>query len=97
MAAKSQFVRIQDKGQITLPAEVRRRFGLKQGDVVVVRETPEGILITPREVIATEALAEIGAALQKQELSLEDLIERGKVIRWCLLREQYGLTDTSNS
>jgi AbrB family looped-hinge helix DNA binding protein len=94
MAAVHNLVRIQEKGQITLPAAVRKRLGLKKGDMVAVVATPEGVLITPQAVVATRALAEIGDALREQGLSLEDMIERGRVIRGQLLREQYGITDT---
>jgi AbrB family looped-hinge helix DNA binding protein len=45
-------VRVQERGQVTLPADVRRRLGLKKGDLVAVTETPEGLLITPSEMIA---------------------------------------------
>jgi AbrB family looped-hinge helix DNA binding protein len=94
MATERNLTRIQEKGQVTLPAAVRRRLGLKKGDLVAVTETPEGILITPQEVVASQALAEIGEALKAQGLSLEDMIERGRAIRGQLLVEQYGITDT---
>lgn len=48
MATERKFVRIKEKGQITLPTELRRRFGLETGDMVAVMETPEGVLIAPR-------------------------------------------------
>lgn len=97
MAVTHNLTRIQEKGQVTLPAAVRRRLGLKKGDLVAVTETPEGILITPQAVVATQALAEIGAALEEQGLSLEDMIERGKMIRRQLLDEHYGITDADAS
>src|SRR5688500_12230267 len=90
MAIARKFVRIQEKGQVTLPADVRKRLGLKKGDLVAVVETPEGVLITPQEVVATKALAEIGKVLKEQGLSLEDMIESGREIREEMFREQYG-------
>lgn len=93
MTAERALTRIQEKGQVTLPAELRRRLGLKKGDLVTVTETVDGILITPQEVVASRALAEIGAALKEQGLSLEELIERGRAIREELARERYGLAD----
>lgn len=91
MAAERKLVRIQEKGQVTLPADIRRRLGLKKGDLVAVEGTPEGVLITPQAVMAMKALDEIGKALRDQGLSLEELIESGREERGELLRELYGI------
>ena len=85
--AERKLVRVQEKGQVTLPAEVRKRLGLKKGDLVAITETPEGVLITPQEVIATRTLDQIGAALRERGLSLEELIESGREARDDLLGE----------
>ena len=90
MAATRTLACIQDEGQITLPADVRQRMGLKTGDLVVVEETPEGVLITPRQVLALSDLDQIGAALREQGITLEDLMESGRAIREELFREWYG-------
>jgi AbrB family looped-hinge helix DNA binding protein len=42
-----KLVRIQEKGQVTIPTEIRKKLGLKQGDLVAVMETPDGVFITP--------------------------------------------------
>ena len=88
---RTSVVRVQEKGQVTLPADVRRKFGLQKGDLVSVVETPEGILITPQALLAAQALDRIGEALREQGLSLDELIESGRAIRGDLLREQYGI------
>ena len=97
MAATRNLVRVQEKGQVTLPAAIRRRLGIKKGDLVAVEETPEGVLITTRAMAAINGLTEIGDALREQGLTLEDMIERGKAIREELYRGQYGHLDTKNS
>jgi len=91
LASESKLVRIQEKGQVTLPAAVRKRLGLKKGDLVAVVATPDGVLITPQEVVASKALDQIGAILREQGLSLEELIESGRDGRDELVREQYGI------
>jgi AbrB family looped-hinge helix DNA binding protein len=90
MVAASKLVRVQEKGQVTLPAEIRERLGLKKGDLVAIVETPDGVLITPQQVVATRALDRIGEILREQGLSLEELIESGRTERTTLIREQYG-------
>ena len=84
-------VRVQEKGQVTLPREVRRRLNLKKGDLVTFVETSEGIVIKPAAVVANEALDEIGAALKAKGIKLEDLLERGREIRTDLAKTKYGL------
>ena len=97
MAAKSNLVRVQEHGQVVLPANVRKRLGFKEGDLVVVEETAEGVLLTPRGVAAINALSEIGDALREEGLTLDDMIERRKAIREELYREQYAITDPDRS
>lgn len=89
--AQPRLVRVQEKGQVTLPADVRKSLGLKKGDLVAVTQTPDGVLITPQEAIATRALDRIGQALIEQGLTLEELIESGRDLRGDLIEEQYGI------
>jgi AbrB family looped-hinge helix DNA binding protein len=86
-----RLVRVQEKGQVTLPSDLRKKLGLKKGDIVLITETSDGILISPQEVITTKALDEIGAILKEQGLSLEELIESGRDERGLLIREQSDL------
>lgn len=86
-----QFVRLQEKGQVTLPAKARRRLGLKKGDLVAVTETSEGLLITPQEMLAAQDIAQVNVALQEYGLSLEEIIESGREIRAQIIKEKYGL------
>jgi len=40
-------VRVEHKGQITIPVELREKFGLEEGTIIEVKEHPEGILLRP--------------------------------------------------
>jgi antitoxin PrlF len=92
-----KLVRIQEKGQVTIPQEIRKKLGLKRGDLVAVVETPEGVYITPQQVVATKALDSIGDILKEKGLSLEELIASGRQARGDILQETYGITDTSKA
>ena len=83
--------KVQAKGQVTIPIEIRQRLGLQQGDVVAFVETDRGVLISPQEVVAIEALQKIGEALEKRGVSLEQMIASGRDVRGELLEEEYGL------
>ena len=83
-----KLVRIQEKGQVTIPQEIRKKLGLKRGDLVAVVETPEGIFITPQQVLATKAFDSIGNILKEQGVSLEELIASGRQIRTDIVQEK---------
>jgi antitoxin PrlF len=85
-----KFVRMQEKGQVTIPTEIRKKLGLKRGDLVAVMETPDGVFITPQQVVATKAFDRIGDILKEQGLSVDELIASGREIRADLLQETYG-------
>ena len=89
----TETVRVQAKGQVTIPTRIRRKLNIKKGDMVSFVETKDGVLIKPAEVIITEALDELGKALKEQGITLEEWIERGREIRGQLLEEMYGLKD----
>lgn len=88
-------VRVQEKGQITIPTKFRKKLNLRKGDLVTFVETKEGLVIKPAKVLLTEALDEIGKALKEDGITLEQWIERGREIRGKLLEEMYGLKDES--
>ena len=89
-----KLVRMQEKGQVTIPTAIRKKLGLKQGDVVAVMEMPEGVFITPQQVVATKALDSIGDILKEKGLSLEEVISSGRGLRTDILQETYSITKT---
>ncbi|MBA4379327.1 MAG: hypothetical protein C0393_01320 [Anaerolinea sp.] len=89
----SVYVRVQEKGQVTIPTRIRRKLNLKKGDTVMFVETKEGILIKAAEVIVSEALASIGEALRAEGITLEDWIEKSREFRAKMLREEYGFKE----
>lgn len=82
---------IQEKGQVTIPAKIRRKMGLKKGDLIAFTETEEGVVITRQEVVALGLLKEIGDSLKAKGITLEELLEDGRAIRDDLLKEMYGI------
>jgi antitoxin PrlF len=82
---------VQEKGQVTIPAEIRRKLGLKKGDLVAFVETEQGVLISPQKIIAMDALDKIGEVLKEKGLTLEELMESGREIRGKRLEEEYRL------
>ena len=75
VALSQKYSRVQKKGQVTIPVEMRDKLGLKEGDLVAFTETDDGILISRQEVLAMRALDRIGALLKEQGVSLDELME----------------------
>ena len=46
--------KIGKKGVVVIPAHLRRRFGLKEGSLIITEETSEGILIRPAAAFPIE-------------------------------------------
>lgn len=92
--ASTRLSTIQEKGQVTIPADLRKKMGLKKGDQVAFTETDEGILISSREMVAMKALEKLGAMLKEKGITLEELMESGQEIRGDLVKEMYGLDPT---
>jgi AbrB family looped-hinge helix DNA binding protein len=84
---------LQENGQVTLPIEWRKRYGLKKGDVITFQETEDGLLISPREAQIMKLLDEIGEALKQKGISLEEMIESGRDIRQEIYNEKYARDD----
>jgi AbrB family looped-hinge helix DNA binding protein len=90
-AGNSKLSVVQEKGQVTIPSEIREKLGLKKGDFVAFVETEQGVLLTPREVVATETMAKIGVLLKEQGITLEELTASGRNLRGEIIEEDYGL------
>ena len=89
----TETVRVQAKGQVTIPTKIRRKLNLKKGDMVSFVETDEGVLMKPAEVVMKEALQEIGDALKAEGITLEQMMERSHKIRENLVEEMYGIKE----
>lgn len=94
---QTQLVRVQEKGQVTIPLEIRVKLGLKKGDLVTFVETEAGIVIKPAEVIVGEALDEIGKVLKEKGTTLDELMEKAREERGELINKEYEITDTPTS
>lgn len=65
---------VQERGQVTIPAQFRKKYGIEKGDIVAFVDTADGLVLKRREVVATETLQEIGRMLREQGVELNDLL-----------------------
>jgi len=71
-------VTISARGVVTIPAALRRAFGLKAGEELIAEETPEGILLRPAvsvpiELYTDERIAEFASDEAEIEKLLPEL------------------------
>lgn len=68
-------VTINDRGVVTIPAALRRAFGLKAGGELIAEETPEGILLRPAVSVPIELYSEERIAeFARDETEIEKLL-----------------------
>jgi AbrB family looped-hinge helix DNA binding protein len=49
-----QSARVGKRGSIVVPANLRKRFGIEEGSIVIAEEKDDGILIRPAIVVPVE-------------------------------------------
>lgn len=94
--SERKLVRVQEKGQVTLPTEIRKKLDLKKGDLVAVMEAEDGVFISPQEIVATKALDRIGELLKAKGVSLDEMIESGRKERGNIIKKKYDLQSNKN-
>ncbi|HVS11029.1 MAG TPA: AbrB/MazE/SpoVT family DNA-binding domain-containing protein [Planctomycetota bacterium] len=68
-------VTINDRGVVTIPAALRRAFGLKAGEELIAEDTPEGILLRPAVSVPIEVYTEERIAeFTRDEVAIEELL-----------------------
>jgi len=76
---KTDSVRFTTKGQIVIPAKLRRQFNIEEGTRAIVEATPEGILLKP---VTKHAIARLrGMPLSEEwaeHQAAEKALEEGK-------------------
>jgi AbrB family looped-hinge helix DNA binding protein len=70
MTVAQKFSRLQKRGQVTIPIEIRQSLGLEEGDLVAFFQTDDGVLISPQEIVPSNQLNQI---LDEKGIGLDDL------------------------
>jgi AbrB family looped-hinge helix DNA binding protein len=65
MTTPTYLVRVQRKGQVTIPLALRQRLQLQEGDFVLFDVVDGGLLITPQRTLAGDAPAETVEKMRK--------------------------------
>ena len=50
----SEYIRMGKRGTVVIPADTRREYGLAEGEMLVMEETADGLLLKPARAFETE-------------------------------------------
>lgn len=71
---KPEIATVSSKGQITIPSEVRKEFGLEKGDKVLFFPTEHGIILKKMEIPTVEEFERmVEESDRRVELSLKEI------------------------
>jgi AbrB family looped-hinge helix DNA binding protein len=71
---KAQTVQIRARGTLTLPARIRERYDLADGDPLTLVDLDGAILLSPKTSVADKLSAEIQYLMMEAGLSLDELL-----------------------
>ncbi len=69
-------VQMRAKGSLTIPSDLRQKYGLGEGDVFTLVDLGEGsFLLTPRVSLVPKLVAEMEAIRTETGLTVDDLLD----------------------
>lgn len=68
-------VQIRQRGTLTLPAKLRAKYNLEEGDVLTLVELEGAFFLSPKVSVVPKLAAEIERLREEAGLSVEDLLE----------------------
>jgi AbrB family looped-hinge helix DNA binding protein len=84
--------RVTSKGQVTIPVEMRRKLGIKDGDKVVFMEEGNRIVIANAAMVALKEIQEAFSG-EAERLGLrdeQDVVDMVKEVRREMWEERHG-------
>jgi AbrB family looped-hinge helix DNA binding protein len=88
-------VRLQERGQITVPARFREELGLEKGDALTIMRLGYYLLISPKELVIPKATEAISRIREEKGLTLEELLAGLEKQRRAIYDERYAKARSS--
>ena len=71
----SNTIQIRNKGTLTLPVELRRKYNLAEGDVLTLIDLGDGaFVLTPRQTQVDRLGDRVSEALKQADITLEEML-----------------------
>ena len=81
---------IRERGQLTIPKEIREKGALYDGEAVTIIPLGNSLLVTPQKIGLDEARREIRRIMKASGVSVEEVIKGLQEERARLNQETYG-------
>jgi bifunctional DNA-binding transcriptional regulator/antitoxin component of YhaV-PrlF toxin-antitoxin module len=84
-------IQVRGKGSLTLPVELRRKYGVNDGDIYTLIDVGEGAFMLVPQVTTVDRLGNrVAEMLAEQDVSLDELLETLDDERQRYYREHYA-------
>lgn len=84
-------VRLQEKGQVTIPRTIRQLLNLKKGDLVTFVSTENGVVLKTLDLAADDLLTSLTKTLQARGIQIDAVIARSQKVSADVLVKEYNL------
>jgi AbrB family looped-hinge helix DNA binding protein len=86
-------LQLRAKGAVTIPAELRQKYALSEGDIFTLVDIGDGsFLLVPKVSVVPKLVAEMAALREEAGLTVEEMLEGLTEERQRLFEERYGVT-----
>ena len=87
---ETKIIQIRQKGVITVPVELRRKYGLSEGDIFTLVDLGEGaFILTPGSSEVARLGDQVAQVLREEGVSTEDLLQALEEEREEYYKEKY--------
>ena len=90
-------VRLRQRGQVTLPQAVRDKLAAKEGEVLTLVQIDDLLLLTPRQIRIPALTEQFTAEMEKDGVSLADLLQGLAEARAAIHQEQGNVDADDNA
>ena len=89
--ANSATVQIRGKGTVTIPIEMRRKYGLDEGDIITLIELGDGSLLLTPIITNVDRLGDrVAQAMADEEISIDQILDTLDEERESYYQERYA-------
>jgi len=68
-------IKVWERGQITIPKDLREALEIKENDVLYVEKLGNGLYLRPSESVIDQVQKKMSAMMKKRGLTVDDLIK----------------------